>query len=172
MLKQLPSTSQAPGRGRQCNALECSDRRLRRVPERETGRSHNQHPATPGIPIFSLEPTPDSYCDRRWRGRLGSTASAGRWIIAEYSRKDLPRGTRSLTTGFAWDRAEQKELHYWEAGTIENRNGPFPQRQTSSALGARDCCPTRLGPWKVCARPVRGALTCRMGLRRGRVRGW
>ena len=25
----------------------------------------------------------------------------------------------------SWDRAEQKELHYWEAGTIENRNGPF-----------------------------------------------
>lgn len=53
----------------------------------------------------------------------------------------------------SWDRAEQKELHYWEAGTIENRNGPFPQRQTSSALGARDCCPTRLGPGK-CVRAL------------------
>jgi hypothetical protein len=28
--------------------------------------------------IFSLERTPDSYCDRRWRDRLGPTALAGR----------------------------------------------------------------------------------------------
>jgi hypothetical protein len=127
--------------------------------------------------FFSPTPTPDPGCDRRWRGRLGLTASAGRRIITVQATRICRVGRgfgqwacRGIVV--SWDCAHKEVLHYWDAATIEIAMTPFLQRQTASALGCSRVLPRSGRPCTVCALPCSRCYDLPDGgLRRGRVRG-